>query len=363
VVPTALLLIAGALILAKRRPTAAALSFAVLAVPFLALFIASRYRPVFGERYLLLVAPALYALLGVGLAYPIAWARKQRLAARVSQLTTVGLAVVLVSAVVLTLGSYYRDRGGEGPGGWRPHVRWVVDTVAPGDLVLVNHLDPTFHYYYLLMGGTVPTMVSPPKQGANNSEVDAQLRADLSPGRRVFLVHDTAHIWDPGRVVRQWLERNAVPIAVHDVVGKDVVEFRVPAGRELGVDFGGLLRLERLEVRGLGANRAPATTMTADLVWQVLAKTNADYSVSLQLVDAEGRLAAQSDGPPRKGQVRTYEMAARQTVIDTRSLPLPPASGRYRLGVAVYDYASGVRLPIAGSADNMAWVAEVVVQP
>jgi uncharacterized membrane protein len=362
-VPAALALLAGVLTLARRQAAAVSLLLSVVAVPVLALFVASRFRPVFSERYLLLVVPAMYCLLGVGLAGAFERSSRRGILDRGGQLARLLMAVTLATSVALTLGSYFRDRAGEGPGTWRSHVAWVVDRVSPEDLVLVNHLDPSFNYYYRLLGGSAPTMVSPPKQNASAHDVESQLRPVLTPGKRVLLAQDTARIWDPGKAARKWLEYNSVPVAVHDVDGKDVGEFRVPAGVQVGVEFGQLLRLERAEVRGHGEPLAPGAILTADLVWNALAKTNADYSVSLQIVDAAGRLVAQNDGPPRQGQARTYELTEGQTVIDTRSLPLPPVAGRYRLGAAVYDYASGIRLPIARSADNMAWLAELVVAP
>ncbi|MHB1135135.1 MAG: ArnT family glycosyltransferase [Chloroflexota bacterium] len=87
------------------------------------------------------------------------------------------------------------------------------------------------------------------------------------------------------------------------------------------------------------------------LHWQALAKPTAAYTVSVQLLDAAGRLVAQQDSPPRAGHYPTSYWEAGETVPDEHHLTLPAglADGEYRLLVVVYTTEGGKRLPVAGS--------------
>jgi len=86
------------------------------------------------------------------------------------------------------------------------------------------------------------------------------------------------------------------------------------------------------------------------LNWRVLRSIDRDLSVFVHLVAPDGQLAAQADGYPLLGLSPFWLWEAGQTLLDARSLawPADAPSGRYRIGVGVYDLASGERLPAFG---------------
>jgi len=113
---------------------------------------------------------------------------------------------------------------------------------------------------------------------------------------------------------------------------------------------GGLILLGAVFFDPLG-NRKQAPINGADVVavqffWQAAAPPQGDYSISVRLADANGRVAAQQDNAsPVLGLYPTSRWSAGEVVGDYYELPLKslPKDG-YRLEVVVYErLAQGFR--------------------
>jgi hypothetical protein len=82
------------------------------------------------------------------------------------------------------------------------------------------------------------------------------------------------------------------------------------------------------------------------LHWASLAPVDQDYTVFVHLVDLDGELAAQADGPPTGGDYPTSMWEFGEIVFDERLIPtqgLP--SGTYHLRLGMYLLETGERLP------------------
>ena len=92
----------------------------------------------------------------------------------------------------------------------------------------------------------------------------------------------------------------------------------------------------------------PGDLLTLSLYWQPQAMPTEDYTVFVQLLDLEGQVVAQGDGPPRAGQYPTSWWTAGEIIADTHIIPLPPSlpAGEYRLLVGLYRLVDGTRLPV-----------------
>lgn len=92
------------------------------------------------------------------------------------------------------------------------------------------------------------------------------------------------------------------------------------------------------------------------LWWRVEQTPDLDYSMSLQLLDSDGALVAQADGPINHYGaeiVETSQLEPGRIYIDHRSLILPHnlPDGDYRLALVVYQSWDGVRLSVSNGAD------------
>jgi hypothetical protein len=105
------------------------------------------------------------------------------------------------------------------------------------------------------------------------------------------------------------------------------------------------------QIELLGYDAAPWDGEVAvALHWRSIQVPRADYTVFVHLLDADGEVVSQHDGPPQDGAYPTSTWDAGEVVVDERILLLPPdlTPGLYSLWVGLYLPASGERLAVAG---------------
>ncbi len=109
----------------------------------------------------------------------------------------------------------------------------------------------------------------------------------------------------------------------------------------------------RLEQAAYPVSIRAGQILPVTFVWRALAVPPADYTVFLQLIAADGSLAAQRDGAPRGGYRPTGTWTPGEQVRDQHGLSLPPAlpPGDYRLIAGLYNPADGQRLTAPDGAD------------
>jgi hypothetical protein len=94
----------------------------------------------------------------------------------------------------------------------------------------------------------------------------------------------------------------------------------------------------------------PGGELSLTLSWQALAPTSEDYTVFVQVLDADDRLVGQVDAWPLQGTYPTGQWTAGETIEDPYlvrlSEELPP--GQYKLYVGWYLLETLRRLPIIG---------------
>lgn len=124
-----------------------------------------------------------------------------------------------------------------------------------------------------------------------------------------------------------------------------------PPQAEPAAVFGGLLPFHGADLQ------IADETLHARLWWQVEERPPADYSIGLHLLDSDGNLVRQTDGPIHDqyaGPVESSQLEPGRPYIDLRSLPLqdlPP--GEYRLLLVVYQWWDNARLLLADGSDHL----------
>jgi hypothetical protein len=113
---------------------------------------------------------------------------------------------------------------------------------------------------------------------------------------------------------------------------------------EVGQSFG-----PELSLLGYDLSLEESTRARFTLYWQVNDRLKTDYTTFLHLRDAGNRTVAQKDQPPAAGGYPTSLWDPGEIVMDEIVLPLeqlPP--GQYTPVVGLYEFSSGMRLPLAG---------------
>ncbi|HEX6511839.1 MAG TPA: hypothetical protein VF157_06050, partial [Chloroflexota bacterium] len=87
------------------------------------------------------------------------------------------------------------------------------------------------------------------------------------------------------------------------------------------------------------------------LRWQAVRKPTADYTVFVHVLDGQGTLLAQQDGPPREGSYPTGMWDAGEVVDDPHPLSFASQPGQ-KLEIGLYTFPDLRRLPVDGSTTD-----------
>lgn len=100
---------------------------------------------------------------------------------------------------------------------------------------------------------------------------------------------------------------------------------------------------------GYTVERSPVGDgLIVTLFWRSLGQPDTSYTVSVRLVDQEGRTVAQHDGIPAEAALPTTLWLRDEVIADPHPLTVPAdqADAALALQVVVYDPTTGVRLPV-----------------
>jgi hypothetical protein len=110
------------------------------------------------------------------------------------------------------------------------------------------------------------------------------------------------------------------------------------------------------QVELLGYDATPRDgEIAVTLHWRSIRVPRADYTVFVHLLDSDGQVVSQHDGPPQDGAYPTSAWDAGEVVVDAHVLALPPdlTPDLYSLWVGLYLPTSGERLPVTGGGDSV----------
>jgi hypothetical protein len=102
--------------------------------------------------------------------------------------------------------------------------------------------------------------------------------------------------------------------------------------------------------------------LAVTLLWQADSEPGQAYTVFTQLLDSDGRLVAQHDGPPNGGHSPTSAWLKNERVADEHRIELPKGlpPGDYKLIAGLYDqHLQRLTLP---DGHNFAQLATVPVR-
>jgi len=346
----------------KNRPMAVLLgSWLILTI--LGIYLVRLRRSTFNDFYITVAAPAWWALVGAGV-----WRLKEQGSGRGRAVVYAAVLVTIVFALVgwgryYFLPEYSRTRG------YREIARTLAAEAEGGDLFLAHFPDPTFDYY--LRDVPLPRTMQPATFPAEEQETNEAMAELADSYSRLWFVPARQSNWDPTDSVWRWLDYHALlekelqqgslilsayrPLA-------HVEEVMTPIGRMVGED----IRLEHgyLTIDGApvdlsapisSAGVSPGATLEASFVWETLKKPERDLTVSVYLLDEQGRLVAQHDGTPATGTRPMTSWLPSERILDKHRIILPeslPAGGGTLL-VSMYDPATLERVPFSNG--DTAW--------
>jgi 4-amino-4-deoxy-L-arabinose transferase-like glycosyltransferase len=330
----------------KHRP-AALLMLLYLLVPLVGVYIASQFKPVFDERYLIIASPAFYLLISAGLVWLLELRRTWLAAA--SLLLVV--AVLLAGGVALS-NYYLNPRFAKSPP-WREVLDYIAQKAHPEDAVVYTAPLPTIQYYNK---NRVPAYLVIPRGSVTSlTEATGELRQVFKDHARVWLIPAAPGDWPVSHEIEPWLDRHSVRLDQTFFRIVHIGLYEAPAAFFAAMEPQTAVFADGLHLRGfrLGDGDSSMVVEAGEvvpltLVWYAEHSPKKAYTVFTHLVDTHGMLWGQWDNPPVWGTYPTTEWAAGETVFDQYQIPVdentPP--GKYHLLVGLYDPVSGDRLPV-----------------
>ncbi len=308
-------------------------------------------------RYVLYIGPALFILMALGIVRLWNWTRALGL---VGMLAFGGVCLV---ALIFYRTDYAKSE-------YREMSTALAARIAPDDAVLIE--SPRQHLpakYYLdemfideMNGGgnplyPVPNIELPAHWPVNApsvvpEEVDGDIQRYLQEHPMLWLSLTAQNEVDPGEFLAKYLTAVAYQVDCERWLDVDLCQYASPAHVEpdliqssdgdSALRFDGGLELQGVEIAVLDALPGQEAHLLTELAWLAVERPDADYKVSLRLVEANGDPVAQSDSFPIGPLLppTTWGPGERKPGYQALAIPADIAPGDYWLMLSLYDPAT-----------------------
>jgi len=131
-----------------------------------------------------------------------------------------------------------------------------------------------------------------------------------------------------------------------------------PVEMELETNFDESISLLGLNAPGIESTALKIVSgqpLPLELIWRANKLINADYTLTVQLLNGQSQVIAQTDTMPLNGTAPTTSWAAGEILIDPVSLDIPTEIGSepHQLLIALYRAETGERLLLPNGADHL----------
>lgn len=321
----------------RRNSMAAVVGGLGVAVPLAIAAAAFTVRPMFEERYLVVLAPAYLLLAAFGTA--AVW--------RLNRVLGAATLVAVVCASLYNVGLYYPQAAGS-RSDYRALAGWVSAVGQPDEVIVASGhgVAELFSYYYR---GPLPLYI------AGNDDARKVLEEVMArrPDGIWFLPYcDT--------------ETDVIATDILSRVGYAAdgrwfnnaqfkyyaLESEPATYQPADAVWGGKLRLE--EWSSAPAAVEPGGVLRVALRWRALGRIEHDYKVSLRLSGPDGQRVSQLDRRPVNELEPMTNWLPDSQIEDHIGLRVPFATipGEYHLDLVVYDAASGKVEPVTVAASS-----------
>ena len=333
--------------LSWKRPalrSAMAVTLTLIFAPLAVIYLASFNRPLYDEKYVIILLPLYLVVLAVGIRE---LTRRWRPAGQL-----VGVAVVVLMSFA-TFQYQFNLNAAKSPD-WREALGYVHHQARPGDVIIRNFPEPSVLYYN---DGELPVMLIPSNARPSPAQTAAEMERAMAAYDRVWLVPLIRPWWDPDGSTPVWLDRHADRVDQTFFRGVHVALYLTPSSWLSAMTPQPVTLAEGVQLLGFrmadGADGqhlvlSPGDTLHLSLYWQADGRTDTAYTVFTHLAAPDGQVYGQWDNPPVRGTYPTTEWQPGDRIVDQYEIPIDAAApaGDYQLLVGMYDPVCGARLPV-----------------
>jgi len=275
-------------------------------------------------------------------------------------LSVISVATLLVPAVLaaFALPRYYDDPHYRREKEWQSVLATLQQQEQPGDVLILNV--PTHAEYFLNYSHAWLPWYGLEKETWPVKH-EAILDALLHGYHRIWLATEFFPEADQYRGVERWLVEHAYKVADTQFgYPARLMLFLAPSQPPPAPDklapvasFGDAMAIDLLGARYPTEPVHAGQPVPVTIYWQARRPLNADYTVTLQLWDSEGKLRRQMDRQPVDGFRPTSTWRPWEVIADNFGLVLPSdlPAGTYRLVVGMYRWPALTRLPVSAPDD------------
>jgi hypothetical protein len=341
--------------LARRRTrsiTTASLLW--LLVPTAAALAVSVVRPVFQERYLVVVGPAFLLLLALGVG---GWS---------SRVARVGLTALVFCAMApplwnLAAGRYLRS-------GYGAHAAEVNALGRPGEAVVLTGTSqaPLYEYYASRGGVGLPVFGLPRTPPASAPEATDDLARIAAGHDGLWLFLYAVEDYDPSRLVERWLTEHAYRGPTRWTVNGRLIRFATEPGArlggpgqrlELGSEWSITAALPSVAVPAGGLAAVRAELAPSERAGPAAVSPAGPSSAAtppklrLRLLDERGFIWGEDDEPLGAGFAGAVDLAAARPWTERRGVPVYGGApdGEYRVEAQLYLEGDGGARPLGAA--------------
>jgi hypothetical protein len=338
----------------------------MLAPPVL-LVLLGAYRPAY-LKFMMASLPALTPVLALPLAL------QPRHSARVGRgmdrarvlLGIVGILGGLLPVQVTALRHLYTD-----PAYRRDDYRGIAAQIelqaTPEDAILLSAPNQWEVLTYYYQG---PAQVDPAPYRPTEEEAEAWVREIVASHDRLFVLYWGDQESDPERLVERALARQAYKAEEIWITSVRYARYGTGPGTSMPRTDAALSFGASIELTGFAlpdAPVAPGSIAPLTLFWRADAALDQRFKVFVHVLDAEGRLVAQTDREPVGGLKPTDRWGPGEVVIDRYGVSLPGdiPPGAYTVTAGLYDFL-GNRLSVTmpdGTRGDRATLGALTVGP
>jgi 4-amino-4-deoxy-L-arabinose transferase-like glycosyltransferase len=322
-------------------------------VPLVLLYAVVSRDPKFTERYLIMIVPPFYLVLGLAFVGLGGWVTtwKQRLPRRavVGVASLAGLALIVGSLIQLWqiyYGPGYRKDDNRGA------IAYIEAHAQPGDVTVL--MMDTWEAYEYYSNGTVPWLAIQP--GGDLEKAVSELNQVTAGHRRIWLLEWNPEWADPSGFARQsiaqaYREENEPPqfqgleLKLYLVDPSYQFTIRATPGVAASANFGNKLSLLGYDLPNERVTAGQSGQVA--LYWTLPAATNDDYIISVRLTDGRFYWWRHDDRPTAFNYPTMYWHPG-QVVRGLRDFDVPPGTppGTYYLELGVYAQGNGADLNV-----------------
>jgi hypothetical protein len=220
------------------------------------------------------------------------------------------------------------------------------EQTRPGDAIILTHPEMASAFISQYVG---------PASIYLELDDKGELVESASQHRRVFLILGDTETGQFQEEATSWLQRIGFRASHEWTGGLQSLVYGTVSGLPAAtpsVRTGAILG-EKIEMVGYDLPEdswIPGDILPLSLFWQRVAPVETDYSIFVHLLDASGRIIAQTDAVAVGGSRPTSSWREGEIIVDRHGLLLPAGmeAGEYRLWIGMYLPETGERLVVQG---------------